>query len=152
SCWEKSAAESSMKFEASIVSSTTFRQNRLRRLNGNDSSRRLEAMRLKPMLGGCLLATLAGCSCPGDVSVRGGNKDAGLVITPQDTVLELTLGAKPSQPFIATGNGLPVTPIWSVSPTSLGSIDPAGLFTASGTAGGTATIAAVSGAAQGSTT
>ncbi len=84
-----------------------------------------------------------------------GNQDATkqlLVITPANPVLTYN-GAPVSQQFQAVlDNNTVATATWSLDNVAIGSIDANGLFTASGTAGGTATVTAQVGMATATTT
>ncbi len=89
----------------------------------------------------------------------GGNADGSaaskaLTITPPNPVLTVTSGGTATQQFKATppGSSTEISAIWSVDNVALGTIDNAGLFKASGTAGGQAAIIAQAGNLQGQTT
>jgi hypothetical protein len=78
-----------------------------------------------------------------------------LVVTPANPVLTVAAGGSPvTQQFKATppGSSASVAATWSIDNVALGTIDNNGLFTASGTAGGQATISALVGNLTGSTT
>ncbi len=84
-----------------------------------------------------------------------GSTKAALVVTPPNPVLTVTAGGMPvTQQFKATppGSSASVGATWSVDNVALGTIDNNGLFKASGTAGGQATITAQAGNLSGSTT
>ncbi len=124
---------------------------------------------MRPALIVTLVLAASGCTCaPGTVTI-GGRTDGGtgggstasggavnftgtLVISPRDVVLNVVSGQPlPIAQFTATANGATVSPTWAVIPPALGSIDAAGLFTATAT-GGVATLAASYGSATDSTT
>ncbi|MFO0594629.1 MAG: hypothetical protein U0228_04980 [Myxococcaceae bacterium] len=82
----------------------------------------------------------------------GVNFNGTLVISPRDVMLDLINGQPaPTQQFTALADGQPVNPTWSLVPTGNGTIDAAGLFTASAV-GGRATLQAAYGSASDSTT
>lgn len=94
---------------------------------------------------------------PGGDAGEAGDASYGprLVITPANPVLTVAAGGSPvTQQFIATepNNSAFVAASWSIDNVALGIIDKSGLFTASGTVGGQATISALFGTAVGSTT
>jgi hypothetical protein len=67
-----------------------------------------------------------------------------LTIAPLDPVLKMAAGAAaPTQQFTASVAGVQISPSWSIDRGELGSLDVStGLFTASGTQGGKATVTA----------
>ncbi len=83
----------------------------------------------------------------------GGGFTGALVISPRDVVLDLVVGQPlPLQQFTATANGQSATPSWSLMPSTIGTIDSSGLFTANPSGGGQATLTASLGSATDSTT
>jgi hypothetical protein len=91
---------------------------------------------------------------PGIDSPWIGQQDADKVIlsiTPANPVLVFS-GAPLTQQFQAILDGNPSAAVWSLDNVAIGSIDSNGLFTASGTAGGTATVTAQVGKASATTT
>jgi hypothetical protein len=89
----------------------------------------------------------------GTTGGTGGGFTGALVISPRDVVLDLVVGQPlPLQQFTATANGQSATPSWSVTPPTIGTIDGSGLFTASPSGGGQATLTASLGSATDSTT
>ena len=75
--------------------------------------------------------------------VDNGDMAGPLVIAPLDQVVTAAPGAMPTVQYTATVNGTPVAPQWTIDRGEIGTIDVAsGLFTASGTIGGKATITA----------
>jgi hypothetical protein len=110
-----------------------------------------------------LLFVIAGCHSNNGGKSGGkpgapGSSDEGsgtgtLVVQPADPVLQATVGqAPPTQQFSAvTASGKAVSATWSLIPSELGTIDSNGLFTATGTIAGKATVTAMSGGAIGST-
>lgn len=96
--------------------------------------------------GGAAGGTSAGGAAAGGAgggAVGGGGGVAGpLTIAPRDPVLNVTFGQPvPTVQFTASANGSSVTPMWSTSPSAVGTIDAAGLFTPT-SLGGVATITA----------
>lgn len=80
----------------------------------------------------------------------GGISTGALTINPRDQVIDVQPGQPiPTVQFTATAYGATVTPSWSAS--ALGSVNPSGLFTPTGSTGGVATIRATLGAEQDST-
>ena len=98
----------------------------------------------------------------GDTFADGGGQtfsqnDAGaqgaLAVTPPNPVLSVTVpGPAGKQSFMAMSGSGTVSAKWSVDDATLGSIDGNGVFTASGKAGGVATVTATAGGATASTT
>lgn len=74
-----------------------------------------------------------------------------LTVVPPNPVLTYA-GVPVTQQFQALYSGSPVTADWSLDNVTIGAISNTGLFTASGTAGGVATVTAQSGKNTGSTT
>ena len=83
-----------------------------------------------------------------------GSTKTALTITPPNPVLTVTAGGTAVQQFKATppGSASEVSATWSVDNVAIGTIDNAGLFKASGTAGGQAAILAQAGNLEGTTT
>ena len=79
------------------------------------------------------------------------NPNYALTVVPPNPVLTWS-GMPVTQQFQALYAGSQVTADWSLDNVTIGSIDANGLFTASGTAGGVATVTAQSGKNTGSTT
>ncbi len=77
---------------------------------------------------------------------------AGLVVQPPTATLVYN-GSPVTQQFTALSNNQPLAGVqWSIDNFALGTIDSSGLFTASGTVGGTGHVTAVKGNASGSAT
>jgi hypothetical protein len=128
-------------------------------------------MKLVSIRSAALLATLAlamlhaaGCGSKREPTADDvGLDDGGNSFANADGSAALVLDVKPKDPvldyatvktqqFDATLQGTPTPATWSLDNGLIGTIDGAGLFTASGTVGGVATVTATSGAAKGSTT
>ena len=138
-------------------------------------------MKLVSLRSGVLLATLAsaavyagaGCSNtsgfgdnppvdPNDGGVQDGtdpfaNQDGNptqtaLDVQPKDPVLDYSVTKTQQFNAYVSGATTPTVANWIIDNGQLGAIDGSGLFTASGTVGGTATVTATSGKATGSTT
>ena len=76
-----------------------------------------------------------------------------LVIAPMTPVVNLTTGQAPSPvQFTATVGGMPTGVAWGIDRGELGTISPSGVFTPTGTLGGTANITAVYGSQKVTTT
>src|SRR6185312_7455303 len=76
-------------------------------------------------------------------SIDTGDMSGPLVIAPADQVMMAAPGAMPTVQYTATINGQSVAPAWTIDRGEIGSIDVgSGLFTASGSIGGKATITA----------
>jgi hypothetical protein len=89
----------------------------------------------------------------GDVNFGGDGQAGTLTVTPQNPVLTVTEGGPSvTQQFKALEQGNPVAASWSLDTPGIGTIDANGLFTASGTLGGTADVTAQVGSDLGSTT
>ncbi len=123
----------------------------------------LMRFRLVPVVSLALTA-LSGCDCSSVSHVGGklpdggtaGGTDGGsgtgggtgggsgvLTISPLDPVIDVTTGTTPpTVQFTATQRGASVSPAWSVTPATVGTLSATGLFTPSGTAGGLATVIA----------
>jgi hypothetical protein len=86
---------------------------------------------------------------PGD----GGSTQGALAIAPLTPTLTAVTGQPPpTQKFTATLDGQPVGVAWSIDRGELGAIDATGLFTASGTVGGTGNVTAAYGTQKATTT
>ncbi len=79
-----------------------------------------------------------------------------LAITPANPTLTVTITDgvvnAPTQQFAATQSGQPASARWSIDRGEIGSIDASGLFTPTGTTGGTANVLATVGSVTASTT
>jgi hypothetical protein len=79
----------------------------------------------------------------GGLPVDNGDMSGPLAITPLDKVVTAAPGAMPTVQYAATINGQSVAPAWTIDRGEIGTIDvSSGLFTASGSIGGKATITA----------
>ena len=75
--------------------------------------------------------------------VDNGDMSGPLVIAPLDKTVTAAPGAMPTVQYTATINGVPVAPQWTIDRGEIGVVDVgSGLFTASGSIGGKATITA----------
>jgi hypothetical protein len=97
-----------------------------------------------------MLFGLGGDASPGD---GGAPLQGPLAISPQMPVVNVTTGQTP-QPvqFTATVGGTTTGVAWGIDRGEIGTISPSGLFTPTGTIGGTATITAVYGSQKATTT
>ncbi|HEY3820428.1 MAG TPA: Ig-like domain-containing protein [Polyangiaceae bacterium] len=80
----------------------------------------------------------------------GGGSITGLTITPSNPTLNVTAPGA-TQQFQALEGTTPVSPQWTVDVADIGTIDPTGLFTASGLIGGPTTVTATDGTLKAST-